>query len=121
MEKVVLVTLNDGLMFPSGFVSPATYECAIFCRVPDEWLAEDSLRPEIAELIPEYLYGKHFRSGNDDGSRYVYRNLRSRLLTAEEMSGKIWEQAQNSKDRRFWFCQAAPAANEFQSVDRSSF
>lgn len=121
MEKVVLVTLNDGLMLPSGFVSPASYECAIFCRAPDEWLAGDSLRPEFEELIPEFLYGKDFRNGNDDGSRYVYRNLRSRLLTSEEMTEKIWEQAENSKERRYWFCHAFAAASEFQSVERNSF
>lgn len=121
MEKVVLVTLNDGLMLPSGFVSPASYECAIFCRVPDEWLAGDSLRPEIEELIPEFLYGKSFRNGNDDGSRYVYRNLRSRLLSLEEMTEKVWEQSQNSKERRYWFCHAFPAVGEFQSIERNSF
>lgn len=121
METVVLVTLNDGLMLPSGFVSPASYECAIFCRVPEEWLTGDSLREECAELIPEFLYGKQFRNGNDDGSRYVYRNLRSKVLTPEELSQKIWEQAQNSKERRYWFCHAFPAGSEFQSVDRSLF
>jgi hypothetical protein len=121
MERVVLVTLNDGLMLPSGFVSQATYECAIFCRVPDEWVANDSLRTEFEALIPEFLYGKHFRNGNDDGSRYVYQNLRSKTLTPEEVSGKIWEQVQNSKERRYWYCHAFPAANEFQSVEKSLF
>lgn len=121
MDPVVLVTLNDGLMFPSGFVSNATYACAIYCRVPEAWLAGDSLRKDIAELIPEYLYGRHFRNGNDDGSRYVYANLQSRRLTEAEVAAEPWKPAVNTKEFRFWFCHAVPATNAFKSVEREAF
>ncbi len=121
MDTVVLVTLNDGLMFPSGFISNATYACAIYCRVPAEWLAGDSLRKDIAGLIPEYLYGRYFRNGNDDGSRYVYANLQSRCLSDVEKVAEPWKTAVNTKEFHYWFCHAFPAANEFKAVEREAF
>ena len=108
MDQIVKITLNDGLMLPSGFVSPATYVCNIFCKVPAEWTGDNALKTEHEEAVLEYLYGKKFRDGNEDGSRYVYRNFRSQVLTPAEVESGEWRTATNTKEQHFWHCVATP-------------
>ena len=58
MAKTVRVVLKDGLGFQSGFISPASYSCVLYYRVPENWLDGDQLRPEKQEAMLENMYGK---------------------------------------------------------------
>ena len=122
MDAVVRVTLEDGLAFPSGAVAPASYACVIYCRVPEDWTADGALKEERHEAVLEYLYGKTFRQGNEDGSRYVYRNFRSHVLTPEEEASTPWRDVSNDREFHYWHCHATGAEEgELRRVDADAF
>lgn len=120
MKIVVQITLQDGLMFPSGFIAPASYSCILFCRVPADWAEGNILKAEKLETVFEELYGKTWRSGNDDGSQYVVRSVESRVLSPTEEESAPWQGVNNSGEYRYWFYHVS-AAGEFQKVEPSEF
>lgn len=109
MNKVVLVTLRDGLALPSGFVARSSHACAIYCRVPPDWIEGDSLAPERLEAVYEKLYGPTWREGNDDGSSYAVLSLRTHVLTDEEERSAGWKACVNTSETQYWFYRADPS------------
>src|SRR5882724_1188829 len=59
-------------------------------RVPEDWLREDGLIPERQEKLLEYMYGATWRSGNDDGSKYVVLKMEEHKLTDAEIAERPW-------------------------------
>ncbi|HEY8561085.1 MAG TPA: hypothetical protein VIL74_11990 [Pyrinomonadaceae bacterium] len=102
-RATLVVTVQDGLALPSGFVSRASYACNFFCRVPADWVADGALRSEYLERIYERVYGQNWRSGNSDGSRYVIIDEYARVLSPEEIDATKWSATRNTEDNHFWF------------------
>src|SRR5262249_36924156 len=119
--QAIRVMLKDGLGFPSGFISPASYSCIIYSRVPDNWLQDGTLLPEKSEAILEKLYGKTWRDGNDDGSYFVVFSFEAAPLSAGEEAEKVWMQSK-VKDTNFqyWFYHVSDEG-EFTKVDADNF
>ena len=120
MNRVVEITLKDGLMLPSGFVAPAAYSCVIFCRVAPDWIDGDQVQAAKLETVFENLYGEGWRAGNDDGSRYVVREVKARVLTEEEEQTAPWQGASNNSEYHYWFFHVS-ATGELQKVEASDF
>ncbi|HEV7860861.1 MAG TPA: hypothetical protein VGO91_19745 [Pyrinomonadaceae bacterium] len=120
MNTVMQITLEDGLMFPSGLTAPASYSCIIFCRVSPGWLEGDQVTLAKLEPVFENLYGEHWRAGNDDGSRYVVRSVEARILTPAEEHTAPWLGLSNDGEYHYWFYHVT-ATGELQKVDSSGF
>lgn len=99
---VFQVDFQDGLALPSGFVSPATYRCCFYLRAPESVLVNGDLRDEHLESMFAYLYGPGWRNGNEDGSRYVWRDLKVRRLTGDEVAARSY--AIEDPAFRYWYC-----------------
>jgi hypothetical protein len=120
MKMIVQITLKDGLMFPSGFTAPASYTCIIFCRVSPDWLEDGQVKMAKMEMVFEHLYGKHWRAGNDDGSRYVVLSVEARILTTAEEQTAPWLGLNNNVEYHYWFYHLS-ATGELQNVESSGF
>lgn len=107
-------------MFPSGFVSPASNSCVIFCRVPARWVEGGSLKDGKLESVFEQLYGKTWRSGNDDGSRYVVLSAEAAVLTPAEEQAAPWRGLKNDRETSYWFYHVSEA-EEFRQVKPADF
>ena len=119
MNRIVQLTLKDALMFPSGGISPATYACVIFLRVPPDWLAGQQLKPEGFEKVFEKMYGPTWRQGNSDGSRYHVMSQQARVLTPEEEAAAPWREVVKSQDFQYWFYRVDPAG-ELEQAEASA-
>lgn len=126
--ETLLIVVKDGLMLPSGFVSPASYTCNFFCRVPREWTDGEKIKEMYLEKIYQQVYGANWRMGNDDGSRYVVIDSFSKALTPEVARTTQWSGTENTKDNHFWFYLAQPSgavrkvtAQEFQADIDAAF
>lgn len=106
MTRVVQITLSDALMFPSGFLAPASYACVIFCRVPPGWIDGEGVRREGLEKIYEKMYGNNWREGNDDGSRYIVRSVEVRALSRADEEQGVWREVKNDDNNHYWFYHA---------------
>lgn len=102
-KNTLLVIINDGLGFPSGFVSNSTYTCNIFCRVPTGWVEGDYLKQEYFEKIYQKFYGLSWRMGNSDGSRYVVLDSFSKVFDEDTVRSTRWEGTVNTDENHFWF------------------
>ncbi|MBI3654642.1 MAG: hypothetical protein HY231_26725 [Acidobacteria bacterium] len=108
MAKTVRVELKDGLGFPSGFVSPASYTCVMYYRVPESWVNGDKLFDEKREAMLENMYGNNWRMGNEDGSYYVVFSYAERVLAADEEVAHEWLQhGANDTACKYWYYQVA--------------
>jgi hypothetical protein len=101
--KTALLIVQDGLGFPSGFVSRASYKLNIFCRVPESWTDGGQLGPDARERIFEFLYGANWRMGNDDGSLYVVIDSFSKVFDDETVSNTRWEGTENTSENHYRF------------------
>jgi hypothetical protein len=89
-QRIARIDVDDGLAFPSGQVHPGPQRVMIFCRLPESWLAGDSIPADKLELVLVQLYGATWRQGNSDGSRYVVRQLDVHALGADELKAQPW-------------------------------
>jgi hypothetical protein len=124
MSKIVRVELNDGLLLASGFIAPASYTCILYLRVPDGWLSGSALLPAKKEAVLENLYGKTWRQGNEDGSRYVVLDNRETLLSAQEEAARVWLQHDPAdRDYQYWFYHVIDdnSGSQFQSQKQAQF
>lgn len=124
----LLVVVRDALMLPSGFVSPASYTCNYFCRVPAGWTDGDKLKDEHLEKIYRQVYGPVWRAGNSDGSRYVVQDSYSKVFPPETVKTTTFAGTENTADNHFWFYLADEAgainnvtADEFQAAVDAEF
>jgi hypothetical protein len=121
MQKTVRVEMTDGLGLPSGFVSPASYTCVIYYRLPEDWLAGQELLPDKREAMLEAMYGSNWRRGNDDGSYFVVYSFVERLLTAEEEEERGWLRHQTGeKDFQYWYYRVSDSG-QLSKVTRDEF
>jgi hypothetical protein len=102
-KNTLLLVIQDGLGFPSGFVSEASFKLNIFCRVPPEWTDGDQLKSDSREKIFEFLYGANWRMGNDDGSHYVVIDSFSKVFDEETVKNTRWEGTENTADNHYKF------------------
>ncbi|HVE55325.1 MAG TPA: hypothetical protein VNB22_00750 [Pyrinomonadaceae bacterium] len=102
-KNTLLLVIQDGLGFPSGFVSEASFKLNIFCRVPPEWTDGEQLKADSREKIFEFLYGVNWRMGNDDGSRYVVIDSFSKVFDEETVKNTRWEGTENTADNHYKF------------------
>ena len=104
MSKVIKLTINDGLGFPSGFVAPSSFTCIIYSKVPENYVLDDKLKKGCEEILLENMYGKNWRLGNEDGSFYVIRSLKIQVLNQQQVDGLIWLSGKDDpKDSRYWY------------------
>lgn len=101
--KTAILIVQDGLGFPSGFVTEASYKLNIFCRVPTDWTDGERLKINTLEKIFEFLYGANWRNGNDDGSRYMVIDSFSRVYDDETVKKTRWEGIRNTDDVHYRF------------------
>lgn len=121
MSVAIRVIIKDGLGFPSGFISQASYSCVLYLRVPDDWLQDGLLLRDKAEAILENMYGKTWRNGNSDGSYYAVLSIDVAPLSAEEETNRVWLQSkETSPDFKYWLYHVTDTG-EFQSVDADNF
>ncbi len=121
MQKIVRLQLKDGLGFPDGFISPAEYYCVLYYKLPENWLDGEKLLPEKQEACLENMYGKTWRSGNEDGSYYAVLALNARVLSDAEVQERIWlSEDPSSKDFKYWFYHVADDGT-FKGVSRDEF
>lgn len=99
----LILTISDGLMFPSGTISKSSYNCNFFCWIPREWTEDLQLKDEYLEKLYAQFYGASWRSGNSDGSRYVVLEANSAVMSPERVKGTNWSVAQNNELNRYWF------------------
>lgn len=102
---VVRIDVEDGLELASGFVSPASYRCVLYCRVPDDQIIGGRLKPGAEEAVLRAMYGEGWRHGNEDGSRFVVTVLSARPLAEDEVREAPWMSVHNDKAARYWFFQ----------------
>ncbi len=98
-----ILIINDGLGFPSGFVSDAKYTLNIFFRVPASWAIGGKLTQEAQERIFRFLYGENWRMGNDDGSFYVVRDSNSNIFDEETVKNTKWEGTTDTDENHYRF------------------
>jgi hypothetical protein len=121
MQKMVRVELKDGLGFPSGFVSPADYVCVMYYKLPEDWLNGDQLLADKKEAMLEAMYGRTWRMGNDDGSRYVVFSFDERVLSSQEEQERAWLQNNpKDKDFKYWYYHLSENGI-FKSVKQDEF
>ncbi|MCD9188364.1 MAG: hypothetical protein LUM44_18245 [Pyrinomonadaceae bacterium] len=99
----LILTITDGLMFPSGTVSKSTYNCNFFCWIPRSWTENLQIKDEYLEKLYEQFYGADWRSGNSDGSRYVVLEANSSVISPERIQGTDWSVVQNNELNKYWF------------------
>lgn len=99
----LVLTISDGLMFPSGNVSKSTYNCNFFCWIPRDWTEDLQLKNEYLEKLYEQFYGVGWRSGNSDGSLYVVLESNSAVISPERVKDTKWNLTQNNELNRYWF------------------
>ncbi|MEI6232317.1 MAG: hypothetical protein WCT04_04655 [Planctomycetota bacterium] len=102
MTQLMRVSYKDGLATNYG-CSQANYACVIYCRVPDDWVAERALRKEKLELLFQKMYGVTWRSGNEDGSSYVVFESHSEPVSAVDEQAGAWRALTNDKAAHYWF------------------
>lgn len=128
MSRIFLVIMSDGLGMSSGFVAKSAYQCLIYCKVPDDWVEGDipessemwlrgpTLPPDKLERLCEALYGKTWRYGNEDGSRYVVTSIDAFLINPLRVQETPW-QHDDPTDKRFqYFHFAADSTGEFKPI-----
>lgn len=118
--ETLLIIVKDGLMLPSGMVSPASYTCNFFCRVPSDWTDGEKLKAEYLEKIYQKVYGVNWRAGNSDGSRYVVIDSFSKVFTPEVARATKWGGTQNTNESQFWFY-VVDANGEIKNVTAEEF
>ena len=116
----LVLTITDGLMFPSGNVSKSTYNCNFFCWIPREWTENLQLKNEYLEKLYAQFYGLGWRSGNSDGSRYVVLEANSAVISPERVEATKWNVVQNHELNRYWFY-IGEANGTFKSVTADEF
>ena len=126
--ETLLIVVRDGLMLPSGMVSPASYACNFFCRVPSDWTDGEKIKTEFLEKIYQQVYGVNWRAGNSDGSRYVVIDSFSKVFAPEVVRTTQWSGTENTSDNQYWFYIAREngeikhvTAEEFQADVNASF
>ncbi len=77
MEKRIKLTIDDTLSFYNDYIGDYTFNenniqiNDYFIKVPLNWLENGQLTADALEKFYAFLYGETWRSGNDDGSRYL--------------------------------------------------
>ena len=99
----LVLTITDGLGFPSGFVKNSSYQCNFFCWIPREWTEDLQLKNEYLEKLYQQFYGANWRAGNSDGSRYVVLEANSSVISPERIEATKWNVVQNNELNRYWF------------------
>lgn len=118
--KTGILIIQDGLGFPSGFVSEANYKLNIFFHVPAEWTDGERLGTDAQEKIFEFLYGAGWRNGNDDGSRYVVIDSFATVFDEETVKNTRWEGTTDTREIHYRFYLAS-ADGTIRSVKEAEF
>lgn len=127
MSQILMIMIRDGLQMPSGFVAESPKRCLIYCKVPDDWvegeipassdlwLGGTKLKADKLELLLETLYGRTWRSGNEDGSQYVVLNFGMRVRNPLES----WEPpafGEEQQQKYLFFYYAVDTNGQFATV-----
>lgn len=100
---VLVLTISDGLMFPSGNISKSTYNCNFFCWIPRDWTENLQIKDEYLEKLYEQFYGVGWRSGNSDDSLYVVLESNSAVISPERVKDTKWNLTENNELNKYWF------------------
>jgi hypothetical protein len=111
------IILKDGLMFPSGFIAPASYACVIFCHAPADWIEGGAVKAAKLEAVFQKMYGATWRNGNEDGSRFVVQSVESRALTPFEEQAIPWHGAMKCEEYQYWYYEVTDAG-EVRQVEK---
>lgn len=90
MEKRIKLTIDDTLSFYNDFIEDYTFNenniqtNDYFIKVPLNWIENGQLTASALERFYAFLYGVTWRSGNEDGSRYMPLKAVVTLLNEEQ-------------------------------------
>lgn len=77
MQKRIKLTIDDTLSFYNDYIGDYTFNennvqsNDYFIKVPLDWIENGQLTASTLEKFYGFLYGENWRSGNEDGSRYM--------------------------------------------------
>lgn len=114
------LTITDTLSFWDNYLEDYVFNrkqsktFTIWYRLPDEWFSDRDLLPDKREALLQHLYGKTWRLGNGDGSRYVVLAFEGHLLSLTEVAERPWVQAEGS-------CYALGDDGTLMKVERMAF
>ena len=90
-DVLVRVDMLDALKLPSGFVTPPADAIIIYVKAPPTMVQAGALNEAGKKAVLGKLYGgPSWVNGNEDGSAYVVKEFRSKVLQspAEAKNGK---------------------------------
>jgi hypothetical protein len=96
MTRRIKLTIQDTLAFYNDSVGDYTFnpdypQTAVYWfALPQSAFDGDDLLPQCQEPLLQAVYGPKWRSGNDDGSKYIVLNVRLSLPTPEEERTRPW-------------------------------
>jgi hypothetical protein len=83
--SVIRVDMQDALRFPSGMETPPADPLVLFIRAPASWVKAGAITDAGKTALLAKLYGgPGWMNGNSDGSTYVVKSFKSRVLAAGE-------------------------------------
>lgn len=118
--KTVRIQIQDSLRLGTGGIHPASYALLLYAKVPPAWCASGSLTTNAMERVYEHLYGKDWRQGNSDGSRYIVQSASSRALSDAETQAKPWLNL-NAAAEKFQLFTCREENGELKKTDPHAF
>ncbi len=109
--RVLSMRWADGLQLPGGFTKVSEAKCCVFLRYAIARLLDgEALAPDTPDLIWEAIYGRNWRLGNEDGSRYVVLQAPQFLYPSREFAEAIARSnelkiAEEQRADQLWFFQ----------------
>ena len=95
--KYLRLTITDTMGFWDDYLETYVFNAdrsrsfTSWYRLPDEWIANGELIPNRREAVFRYWYGETWRLGNGDGSQYVVLAINEHVLSADEVTQRVWE------------------------------
>ena len=121
MTRRIKLTIRDTLAFYRESLGDYTFNPEVsqtqsyWFALPDRALdGHDNVVPQFREPILQAIYGKAWRSGNPDGSKYIVLHIQPDVPTPEVEQDRPW------KSERIT-CIAISEQGESDSVDPDRF
>jgi hypothetical protein len=121
VTRRIKLTIRDTLAFYRESVGDYTFNPEVsqtqsyWFALPDTALDEkDNVVPQFREPILQAIYGKTWRSGNPDGSKYIVLHIQPNIPTPQEEQERPW------KSERIT-CIAMTEEGKSQAVDAERF
>ena len=98
MTRRIKLTIRDTLAFYRESLGDYTFNPEVsqtqsyWFALPDAALDDkDNVVPQFREPILQAIYGKTWRRGNPDGSKYIVLHIQPAVPTAQEAKDRPWK------------------------------